>query len=296
MKPVSIRVLAKNCRIRETDMTAWLLEHEPERLEITDEVVADIRAFREEIGVGVAKTTVMLRKRRLALGLASPTERQMRQIFKTENFWASKGRPTPAKAEHLVDYVALYVGAIWHVDLKGPLDIDDAQGFLICFIDDRSRFVTHIEFIPKKTAVNTSRELRTAIDKWGPPVKLARDGGREFWADFEGLLRSMEIAIYTIDPYTPEQNGKIERFWRTLFELIRKRLGQSFNEPLTMDLIRAMTRTYNYERPHSAVGELTGDNEASPSVMWEDPDMRAPPGCEDPGGIFKSFDRDPSRS
>jgi transposase InsO family protein len=273
-------------------IAAWLLEYQPPQLQITDEVIEEVRAFRKEIGVGVQKTTVMLRNRRRLLGLPALSERQMRELFRTHDLWTGVARPAAKPAEHLSNYVAQFVGAIWHVDLKGPIFVDGVRGFLFCLIDDRSRFIVHIGFIERKTAENTCEQLRLAIEKWGPPYKLVRDGGREFWAEFQHSLEGMGVRIWTTNPYSPEQNGKIERFWRTLFELIRKRLDHAANEPYTMELILRVVQTYNDERPHSSLVEITGETDTTPGSLWTQRSLWAAPGAECPENIIVTYDRD----
>jgi hypothetical protein len=50
------------------------------------------------------------------------------------------------------------------------------------------------------------------------PSAIWSDNGTEFKAEFDALLIELRIQHIRTDPYTPEQNGKMERFWPTLEE------------------------------------------------------------------------------
>jgi len=69
------------------------------------------------------------------------------------------------------------------------------------------------------------------------------------------------VAVYGLDteyitPYTPEQNGVVERFMRTLKEeCIWLHTFTSFTEAKRM--IEDWIREYNTERPHQELGYLS---------------------------------------
>jgi len=70
---------------------------------------------------------------------------------------------------------------------------------------------------------------------------------------FPAALRDYRLGQEFITPYTPEQNGMIERFFRSLKEeCVWQHLFQDFAE--ARQTIRDWIRWYNEERPHQSLG------------------------------------------
>ena len=74
------------------------------------------------------------------------------------------------------------------------------------------------------------------------------DNGTEFKGAFEDVLNEYGIKKTTSDPYQPEENGKIERFWATLETRLPKINGITDYSKLD-DVIFA----YNYLHKHAAL-------------------------------------------
>lgn len=112
-------------------------------------------------------------------------------------------------------YCACQVNLIWHTDLHQPKD--HSGGYYIAFIDDASRKCLYAEFFERKWASNTANAMATAVERVGSvPFALWSDNGTEFKAEFDDFLKSHDIRHVLNDPYTPQQNGKIERWWSSL--------------------------------------------------------------------------------
>ena len=58
--------------------------------------------------------------------------------------------------------------------------------------------------------------LANAFEKEIPPKTMIMDNGTEFQGPFEDLLQRRNVEIRKTLPYTPQQNGKIERWWDTI--------------------------------------------------------------------------------
>jgi len=69
---------------------------------------------------------------------------------------------------------------------------------------------------------------------------------------FERLLREMDVKHRYTQPYHPQTNGKIERFWRTLEEDLIIDTDFDSIEELKEELLQYMYY-YNHERPHQAL-------------------------------------------
>lgn len=113
-----------------------------------------------------------------------------------------------------------YANELWQADtMYGPA-IKQPDGryrktFLIAFIDDASRLITHAEFFYRDNTENMINAFRSALFKRGQPERLYFDNGSNY--------RSKEIlqACVRLDirlSYAPIRDGaakgKIERFFR----------------------------------------------------------------------------------
>ena len=94
----------------------------------------------------------------------------------------------------------------------------------------------------------------------GSTEEVLTDNGRQYTAwrgetEFERTLKQQGIAHLKARPQHPQTLGKIERFWKTLWdEFLSRTVFASFE-----DLIRRLElfiEGYNYQRPHQALEGL----------------------------------------
>lgn len=109
----------------------------------------------------------------------------------------------------------------WQSDVSvGPyltIDGKKRKTFLIVFLDDCSRVVTHGEFFFDDTVISLQSAFKQAVAKRGIPKKVFVDNGRIFKSDqFQMICASLGTVLSFAQPYSPESKGKIERFFRTL--------------------------------------------------------------------------------
>jgi hypothetical protein len=117
------------------------------------------------------------------------------------------------------------------MDLFGPIayiSIGRSKYFLI-IVDDYSRF-TWVFFLQEKsqTQETLKRFLRWAQNEFGLRIKKIRsDNGTEFKnSQIEGFLEEEGIKHEFSSPYTPQQNGVVERKNRTLLDMARTMLDE----------------------------------------------------------------------
>ena len=127
-------------------------------------------------------------------------------------------------------------------------------------IDDASR-VAWVEIMEDVTVLSAMfggmQILRILEDRYGVvPKVVMTDNGPEFKAQgdinkhaFERLLKLLNIEHIYTKPYKPQPNGKIERFWRTLYEDILEEAEFNNIEELKDELLY-----YNEHRPHQPLG------------------------------------------
>jgi transposase InsO family protein len=115
---------------------------------------------------------------------------------------------------------------IWHVDLHDHGPISHRQK-LIAFMDDASRFVLGVRFLADKSSGQTAYALAEIINECNAvPYCIWSDNGTEFRGEFEALLTRLSIVHRRTEPYNPQQNGKIERWWQTADKFTAEALDQ----------------------------------------------------------------------
>jgi transposase InsO family protein len=118
-----------------------------------------------------------------------------------------------------------------HMDLFGPISYISIGGSKYCLVivDDYSRF-TWVFFLQEKsqTQETLKRFLRRAQNVFGLRIKKIRsDNGTKFKnSQIEGFLEEEGIKHEFSSPYTPQQNGVVERKNRTLLDMVRTMLDE----------------------------------------------------------------------
>jgi transposase InsO family protein len=118
-----------------------------------------------------------------------------------------------------------------HMDLFGPIAYISISRSKYCLVivDDYSRF-TWMFFLQEKsqTKETLKKFLRRAQNEFGLRIKKIRsDNGTEFKnSQIEGFLEEEGIKHEFSSPYTPKQNGVVERKNRTLMDMVRTMLEE----------------------------------------------------------------------
>lgn len=113
-----------------------------------------------------------------------------------------------------------FANELWQADTMYGPSIKQADGqwkktFLIAFIDDASRVITHGEFFYRDNTVNMVDAFRTALFKRGKPERLYFDNGSNYTSKeiLQACLR-LDIKLSHAPVRDGAAKGKIERFFR----------------------------------------------------------------------------------
>lgn len=113
-----------------------------------------------------------------------------------------------------------FANELWQADTMHGPSIQQADGswrktFLIAFIDDASRVVTHGEFFYRDNAENMIDAFRTALFKRGKPQRLYFDNGANYTSKeiLQACIR-LDIQLSHAPVRDGAAKGKIERFFR----------------------------------------------------------------------------------
>ncbi|GJE98550.1 hypothetical protein PsYK624_147820 [Phanerochaete sordida] len=109
-----------------------------------------------------------------------------------------------------------------HSDLKSfPVESYHRHRYAIIFFDDYTSFAWVVLLRQKNQAISTTRDFlamvrtqhKSNVQQW------MSDAGGEYKSDaFDAMLREQGIRILQSAPHTPQQNGRAERFMRTMMD------------------------------------------------------------------------------
>ena len=111
-----------------------------------------------------------------------------------------------------------------HCDLAGPIDPIGRDGFkyALSFVDDFSGIITVYFLKSKSNAPEALQQFLADCAPVGKVKRLRSDNGTEFMSQhFQSVLRENKIKHETSAPYSPHQNGTVERAWLSLFNMAR---------------------------------------------------------------------------
>ena len=120
--------------------------------------------------------------------------------------------------------IAAYPGHIVGMDLCGPFPISPhGNKYILTIIDHCSGWV-EVKPIPTKESRHVLRYLEQEyLPRFGAPEIIITDQGQEFNAiPLKQYMEEVGTEHRRASPYHPETNGRIERFHRTLKDMIRK--------------------------------------------------------------------------
>jgi putative transposase len=137
----------------------------------------------------------------------------------------------------------------------------DGWAHLTAVVDCHDREVIGYECALRARAKEAERAVEAAcltrfgtLRPVGPTPTVRSDNGLIFQSRrFRQACRDYRLQQEFITPYTPEQNGLIERFFRSLKEeCVWRHQFQRFDD--ARRLIRDWMHWYNQARPHQALG------------------------------------------
>ena len=152
----------------------------------------------------------------------------------------------------------------WAMDLTHIPVGRDGWAHLAAVIDCHDRAIIGHEFSLRGRAKEAERAIEDAcllrfgtLRPAGPTPVLRSDNGLIFQSRrFRRACRDYRLSQEFITPYTPEQNGMIERFFRSLKEECTWLHNfETFEE--AKKAITTWIRYYNEERPHQSLDYLS---------------------------------------
>jgi len=207
-----------------------------------DNPEAGVRRIRDELrreeGLAVSAETIRRVVNDAGLGNAPPVPK--RRPVQERRF----ERPVP--------------NAMWQIDIFTFELKRMYRVYLVGIIDDHSRYIVGHGLFRQQTADAVLEVVRGAIGQWGAPREILSDNGRQFVAwrgktKFQKVLRRQGVQHVRSAPHHPMTLGKIERFWRTLWdEFLSDAVFASFAD--ASQRLGHWIGYYNHQRPHQGIG------------------------------------------
>jgi putative transposase len=150
----------------------------------------------------------------------------------------------------------------WVTDLM-QVQVGEGTYFVVSFMDEYSRYIVHHEVVLGMDGITLGLSAQKAIETLpkgadGMPVDrpvIQSDNGSGYISrEYLQVLKEHGLGHHRIKPHCPEENGVIERSFRTLREALE---GEELRHLLDAERVLAkVVRWYNEERLHSALGYL----------------------------------------
>jgi putative transposase len=246
-------------------------EHSPTQTD--PKVVQAILALRERHPTwGAKKLRARLQKTRP--NDAWPAESTIARLLKQAGLVEERHRRRAAVASpprpDLVE--ATGPNIVWTADFKGQFRTQDGRYCYPLTIMDRfSRYLLDCHGLCRPTGAQTRTRFRALFDRYGLPAVIRTDNGTPFSST--GLAGLSQLAVWwlqlgirvqRIRPATPSENGRHERFHRTLKRETARppaRHCRAQNERF-----RSFGDEYNFARPHEALAQRVPGEIYEPSA------------------------------
>jgi transposase InsO family protein len=160
--------------------------------------------------------------------------------------------------------------AVWCIDFKGWFKtLDGRRCYPLTLLDAYSRYLLRCEALVDPDTRGVEPILDSAFQEYGTPDSIRSDNGPPFASTGAAGLTKLNVWWHRlgirhdrIDPGKPQQNGRLERFHRTLAELVREPERDVRAQQRAFDRFR---HEYNDQRPHEALGQKPPARAYTPS-------------------------------
>lgn len=145
---------------------------------------------------------------------------------------------------------------VWQTDLM-VLGFNRRDFYLLSYFDVFSRYVVYDEMCLSMTGDSIRQASKRAVKKTGrkPKVVQSDNGSCYISSEYRSFIDKSGIEHRKIHPHCPNENAEIERYHRTLRELVDP--TEIDDVTALSELVKERIQYYNHERYHSAIGYVT---------------------------------------
>jgi len=245
--------------------------------EVGEDMVCQIVKLRQAHPTwGAAKLRAVLAR---TTSVELPSESSFKRILDKAGLVVHRRRvPVEQSARIQTRVKAERPNHVWTIDFKGWWYTRNRERFEPLTIrDDFSRYVLCAQALDNARTETVRMGMEPVFARYGLPDVIRSDNGSPFAGSNSplGLSRlsawwvSLGIGLDRIDPGRPDQNGSHERMHRDLAAEVECRAtADAATQQAALDVWR---RTFNDERPHSALGMRV------PSTVYQNSPRRYDP-------------------
>ena len=186
------------------------------------------------------------------------SESTVYRILKSHGLVTSPAHIVMAASDSFKDKTT-YVHQMWQTDFTYLKVVAWGQYFLSTILDDYSRYIIHWELCSSMKEEDVERSVEAALAKTGLSQhnrpKLLSDNGPCYKAKELGeFLQQKGIKHINGRPYHPQTQGKIERYHRSLKNVVK--LDVYYSPDQLRERIKQWVDHYNNLRYHEALDNL----------------------------------------
>ena len=152
------------------------------------------------------------------------------------------------------------INQMWQTDFTYLKIIHWGWYYLSTILDDYSRYIVHWELCSNMAAQDVQRTIDHAIEKSGissnqMPRILSDNGPCYISKQFQGYMNDRQIKHIRGKPNHPQTQGKIERYHRSMKNIIK--LDNYYSPQQLKDRLVEFVDYYNNRRYHESLENLT---------------------------------------
>lgn len=197
-------------------------------------------------------------------GIITADQVSLTTLYRFVNSLTKKGNLKLEEEKEMKRFSHQYINELWQTDLMyGPYITEGRKNkatYLFAYIDDASRLISHAQFYYAQNFDVLRHSFKEAVLKRGVPRLLYTDNGKIYRSQqFEYMCASLSCTLIHAQPFSPNEKGKIERFFLT----VRKRFLSEINqaeiktiEDLNQRFFRWLEEDYQ-RKPHSSLNSLS---------------------------------------
>src|SRR5512134_3878456 len=266
-----VEQVARDLRIGLSTLGKWIRTYRTQGEAGLEAKARQPRNRKPQVAPAVKRQAVALKRRHPDFGIQKISQFLRRVLFLSvsretvrrelhEQDLLKKRRPKPQRNPAAPrSFERATPNQLWQTDIF-TFRLGGKNAYLIGFLDDHSRYVVGLDVFRSQTAEHVLEVYRRAVAEYGVPKEMLTDQGRQFasWRGttrFEAELRKDHVHHLKSRPHHPMTLGKIERFWKTIWEEFLERAQfDSFDS--AGERIRLWVKYYNHRRPHQSLEGL----------------------------------------
>ena len=205
--------------------------------------------------------------RKPATGLVVPAERTIDRILIRQGLLRARPRKRPR--DSFVRFERPGPMQLWGIDIVGGVQLVDTRtgvlrdAKLVTGIDDHSRFCVMAAVVERATGRAVCLAFAQALARFGAPQEVITDNGKQFTDRFgkagevlfDKICRRNGIAHLLTAPFSPNQNGKVERFHGTFRPDFLDDADPFESLQDAQTAVDAWVNQYNTDRPHQGLDQ-----------------------------------------